>query len=173
MAALGFAFFSVAMTFGRLLGDSLTERFGSGLLVLLGCLLAGGGMSFVLLSPTGMLALAGFTLVGIGFSVIVPLVFSASGKIGGNSYANLTTITLFSYCAFLLGPPLIGMLADWLGLRLALALIVVLTLVAAAFSRLAFRNDACQNAALQSQGEPVAEPVGFCLQQGGEPKVSP
>lgn len=157
-AALGYAFFSVAMTSGRLVGDLLTDRFGAGLLVLLGCLFAGGGMSLVLLSPTIVWALAGFTWVGIGFSVIVPLVFSASGKIGGNSYANLTTITLFSYTAFLLGPPLIGFLADLLGLRLALVLIVVLTGLAALFAHVAFRP-------VIESGETELEPNNLYIQQ--------
>jgi len=165
MAALGFAFFSIAMTFGRLVGDALADRFGAALLVLLGCLFAGGGMTFVLLSPSVLFALAGFTLVGIGFSVIVPLVFSASGRIGGNSYANLTTITLFSYCAFLLGPPLIGLLADLLGLRLALALIVVLTLVGALFSKVAFPPVSQES---QSFGELAEERTALCAPPSSE-----
>lgn len=139
VAALGYAFFSITMTCGRLVGDAMTDRFGADKLVLLGCLLAAGGIALVLASPVTIYALAGFTLVGAGFSVIVPLVFSASGKIEGNSHANLTTITLFSYSAFLMGPPLIGFLAEAFNLRLALLLIVVLALISALFAKVAFR----------------------------------
>lgn len=142
VAALGYAFFSITMTCGRLVGDAMTDRFGADKLVLLGCFLAAGGMALVLASPVTIYALVGFTLVGAGFSVIVPLVFSASGKIEGNSHANLTTITLFSYSAFLMGPPLIGFLAEAFNLRLALLLIVVLALISALFAKVAFGRKA-------------------------------
>lgn len=140
VAALGYAFFSVTMIAGRLIGDALTERFGADRMVLLGCLLAAAGMAIVLSSSVTTFALAGLTLVGAGFSVIVPLVFSASGRIEGNRHTNLTTITLFSYSAFLLGPPLIGFLAEVFNLRLALSLIVVLALLSALFAKVAFRK---------------------------------
>lgn len=138
VAALGYAFFSVTMTGGRFVGDALTERFGARQMVLIGSLLAAVGMVVVLASPVTVYALGGFALAGAGFSVVVPLVFSASGRMGGNSHSNLTTITLFSYSAFLLGPPLIGFLAEALDLRLALMLIVALACLSALFSRIAF-----------------------------------
>jgi len=138
LAALGYAFFSISMTFGRLIGDGLTDRFGTAGLVVGGCLFAALGVMGVLLSPGVVTALICFVLVGLGFSVIIPLVFSAAGRISGNSNANLTTITLFSYCAFLLGPPAIGFLADQVGLRMALASIVVLTSGAALFAKEGF-----------------------------------
>jgi MFS family permease len=140
IAALGYAFFSIAMTGGRLAGDSVTDRYGASNIVLIACLCAALGMGLVLLSPGISLALAGFTITGVGLSVIVPLVFGSAGFIGGNATANLTTITLFCYSAFLLGPPAIGVLADHVGLRLALALIVVLALISAFFSRTAFQS---------------------------------
>ncbi len=138
IAALAYASFSVAMTFGRFVGDTLAERFPPATLVMIGCGFAIAGMLLVLLGPVVLYSLAGFALVGLGFSVIVPLVFSASGKIPGNSNTNLTTITLFSYAAFLLGPPLIGLMAQAFDLKIALAFVLVLTCIAASFARIAF-----------------------------------
>lgn len=141
LAPLGYGLFSIAMALGRLVGDGLTQRFGASRLVSIGSLIAAAGMTLALFGNQLWFSIVGFTIVGIGFSTIVPLVFSRAGMNGANSNASLTTVTMFSYTAFLLGPPLIGFMAQGFGLQFALSLIIALALVSAGVGRLCFTGD--------------------------------
>ncbi len=85
VAAAGYAAFSAAMTIGRLSGDWLTVRVGRVRIVRAGALLAAAGLSAALLIGTVPAALIGFVCVGAGFSVAVPLVFSAAGRLDSRS----------------------------------------------------------------------------------------
>ena len=135
LAASGYAVFSAAMMVCRLAGDRLTERVGRVRLVRLGTLLAAAGMSMALLLGTLPAALVGFACVGAGFSVAVPLVFSAAGRLdsrsagpgpGRGDHRRLSRIP--GWAASL------GFVAEAFTLPLALALIVVLALVGAALA---------------------------------------
>jgi predicted MFS family arabinose efflux permease len=136
LAAAGYAVFSAAMTVGRLTGDWLTVRVGRARLVRVGSLVAAAGMSMSLAAGTVPAALAGFVLVGAGFSVVVPLVFAAAGRLDSRSAGpGLAAVTTAGYLGFLAGPPVIGFLAEAFTLPRALALIVVFALAGAVFAR--------------------------------------
>jgi MFS family permease len=132
LAAAAYAAFSIGMAAFRLLGDNLTARFGPVATVRGGALLAAAALSFALLAPSPYWALPGFALTGAGLAVIVPIVFGAGGRVpsipGG---AGVAAVSGSGYIGFLFGPPLIGLIAQWSSLRLALLLIVALTMVAA------------------------------------------
>lgn len=135
VAAAGYAVFSAAMTIGRLSGDWLTVRVGRVRLVRAGALLAAVGLSAALLIGTVPAALVGFVFVGAGFSVAVPLVFSAAGRLDSRSAGpGLAAVTTAGYLGFLAGPPVIGFVAEAFTLPLALAIIVLLALVGAALA---------------------------------------
>jgi MFS family permease len=125
LAATAYAAFSVTMAVMRVFGDRLTMRFGPvGLARLSGSVVA-AGMSLSLLSTSPGLAMAGFALVGAGFATIVPLAFSAAGRLPGIAPGMaLASTTTIGYLGFLIGPPLIGFAAELLGLRGALTLVV-------------------------------------------------
>jgi len=132
VAAAGYAVFSAAMTIGRLSGDWLTIRIGRTRIVRMGALLAAAGLSVALLVGTVPVALAGFVCVGAGFSIAVPLVFSAAGRLDSRSAGpGLAAVTTAGYLGFLAGPPIIGFVAQAFTLPLALALIVGLSLLGA------------------------------------------
>lgn len=132
LAAAGYAAFSIAMAAGRFTGDNLAARLGPVFLVRASALLAAAGMLTALTAPWPGLVLAGFAMVGAGFACIVPLVFSAAGQTPGLSPgAALAPVTTIGYLGFLLGPPVIGFAADWIGLRSALGLIAGASLLAA------------------------------------------
>jgi MFS family permease len=77
-------------------------------------------------------AIFGLGLAGIGLSVPFPLVLSAAGRLSkGDMGSALATVTSCGYFGMLAGPPVIGFVADWGGLRLALVLIVFLCVLAA------------------------------------------
>jgi MFS family permease len=127
LAAAGFAVFSGAMTAGRLGGDWLTMRIGRVRIVRAGALLAACGLTGALVVGSVPAALTGFLCVGAGLSVIIPLVFSAAGRLDARSAGpGLAAVTTAGYFGFLAGPPVIGIAAEQWTLPVALALVVVL-----------------------------------------------
>lgn len=126
-AALGYAAFSLLMLLGRFRGDRLVQAFGPALLVRAGGAVAASGLAIGLALDTPAAAILGFAAVGLGLSVVVPLVYGAAGShptiARGTAVAAVATI---GYSGFLLGPPLLGWLAEASSLRLALAVVVVL-----------------------------------------------
>ena len=133
LAAVGYTVFSVAMVAGRLAGDRLTDRVGPARLVR-GC--AGiASVSFLAALLAGRVGagLAGFALLGVGLSVIVPSVFTAAARIGTPG-PNLALVTSTGYLGMLAGPALIGGLAEAVGLPSALGTLVVITGLTAVFA---------------------------------------
>ena len=134
-AAAGYAVFSAAMATFRLLGDMITLRLGSVGTVRTGGLVAAAGLTCALCAQSPGWALPGFAAAGAGFSVIVPLVFGAGGRVGGVSAgAGIATVTGLGYIGFLVGPPTIGFTSQLITLRYALGIVVLLCLLAAKLS---------------------------------------
>lgn len=113
----GFLGFQVMMTFGRFLGDAISARIGSVKIVALGSSIAILGYVLVLLSHT-YLAIAGFALTGLGFSVIIPELFRIGGNVKGvESSQGVAFIAGTGYSGFLLGPVILGFLAEQFSLN--------------------------------------------------------
>lgn len=109
-AALTFGFFSLATAFCRLFCDRLRDNYGDQNIAIAGGILASaGGVIVVTTVSTPILTLLGFSLLGAGLSPIVPILFSAGGKVPGVSPATASsTIALFNYGGMLFVPPLFG-----------------------------------------------------------------
>lgn len=136
LAAAGYAAFSVVMAVGRGVGDPLTARLGPRTMVRLGGLVAALGLTLALVVNWIPIALLGFGLVGAGFSVVFPLTLSAAGRTSKQAAGSaIAAVATCGYVGFLVGPPVIGFVADVLSLRIALGFVVVLSLCAAAFAR--------------------------------------
>jgi MFS family permease len=133
LAALGYAAFSVAMALGRLAGDRLNERLGA-VMVMRGCgLLAAAGLCLSLLSHVPAVVILGFALFGAGLSCTFPLLVSAAGAADPDRPASgIARVAGSGYVGLLAGPPIIGGLADVVGLRWALVLPLALALAIAA-----------------------------------------
>jgi MFS family permease len=127
LTTLGYTAFMATMAGGRFVGDKIVTRFGkqkvlqgSGIVIAAGLLTA---ISF----PTIITATAGFLLVGIGVSSVIPLVYSTAGKSKKLSPGvALTAVSSIGFLGFLLGPPIIGFIAQAFSLRWSFALIAVL-----------------------------------------------
>ncbi|WP_428963799.1 MFS transporter [Micromonospora fluostatini] len=136
-ASLGYLAFSVFQAGGRLVGDRLQQRIGAGRLVRWAGAIAVAGLAIVVLSPLPAVAIAGFAVLGVGMSVLVPLIFSAVGHSGAesgdvNAAAALAKVNTLTYSGMLLGPVLVGWSASGVGLTLTLAgmlALLALTLV--------------------------------------------
>ncbi len=131
-APLGFAAFSVSMVLGRLGGDSLRNRYTGAQVLRLAGVVAASGFGLIVLSPTVWLALLGFFAVGLGLSVVVPVLFSTAGHLpGAEGERSLAQVTLVGYAGFLVGPPLLGFVAQGLGLPAAFVVLAALAAVLA------------------------------------------
>jgi MFS family permease len=130
-AALGYTAFSLAMAIGRLAADRLTARLGAVRLVRRGGLLAVCGLLVVLLPAQAAAAVAGFACLGAGLAAVVPSVFRAASQASAlPASVALAAVSSAGYLGFLVGPPLIGGLAQIVGLRTALFLLVALAVAA-------------------------------------------
>jgi MFS family permease len=132
LSGVGYAAFSVAMAVMRLTGDGLIHRLGSAKVVFYGTLLAGSGFLIAVLAPWAAAAIIGFVLVGFGAANVVPVFFSAAGSIPNvpPSIA-ISAVTILGYSGQLAGPALIGIIAEFTSLSLALGLVGVLLFVVA------------------------------------------
>ncbi len=125
----GFLAFSTAMTLGRFLGDGISARIGSIKIVALGSLIAILGYLLVLSEET-ILAIIGFALNGLGFSVIVPELFRIGGNVKGvDSAQGVSFIAGTGYTGFLLGPVILGFLAETASLKLSFILLLGCTIL--------------------------------------------
>jgi MFS family permease len=134
IAPLGLAAFSLSMGVGRLAADPATERAGSPRVAAGGATSAALGLGLALAVPTPAGALLGFAAMGLGLSAVFPLALRASGLEGPSAAPGLAAVSTVGYAGFLLGPPLIGLLAEATNLRAALLLVCALCLVAAALA---------------------------------------
>ena len=118
-----------------LTGDWLTLRAGRVRMVRTGALVGAAGLTLALVFQSVAATLLGLACMGAGFSIIVPLVFAAAGRLDARSAgAGLAAVTTAGYLGFLAGPPVIGFLAEETGLRTALTLVVGLALACAALA---------------------------------------
>lgn len=126
-AALGYTVFSVTMVVVRLMGDQATRAFGPTPTARFAGVIATAGAVCAVLSSSYGLTLAGFALMGVGYAVIMPLAFSRAAADPflppGTAIASVSTL---GYGGLLLGPPLIGFVADATSLRTGFAILAVL-----------------------------------------------
>lgn len=139
-AGLGYAAFSVAMATGRLLGDRITTALGPARVVRYGGLVAASGFALATLLPWAATSLAGFVLVGLGASNIVPVLFSAAGRLPGTTPGiSIAMVTALGYAGMLAGPAVIGFVAHASSLPIALSGIAVLLVAVSACAAIARR----------------------------------
>ena len=127
---LGYAVFLVAMTAVRWTGPALLARWGRVRMVrgLAGLALA--GLLLFVLGPHPAIAFAGALLWGAGASLGFPVGMSAAADDPARAAGRVSVVASIGYCAFLGGPPLIGLLGEHVGVRHALVVIAVLLAVA-------------------------------------------
>lgn len=131
-AALAYGAYSTAMTAGRLVTDRVVARAGAVFVVRYGALLAAAGLTAAALGGAVPVALAGWTVFGVGLSGCVPQFFSAAGHADRDSSgANVSRVAGLGYLGMLAGPAVIGPLTRLVPLNLALLLPVGLCLAAA------------------------------------------
>jgi MFS family permease len=140
LAAVGFAGFSAGMAGGRFFGDWLADRVGTATLLRAGAALVVLALGGLLLAGGAVVAVIGFTLVGLGVSNAAPQLFSAAGRVPGTASAPaLAAVFTMGYTGFIAGPPIIGVLADLISLPAALAVLIAAPLAVVVFGGRATR----------------------------------
>jgi len=131
VAAIATGVFAGSMAAGRLCGDVIVRHFGPGLSVRTCGVLGVAGCALVAVSPDAAAALAGFVLIGLGVSVVVPLVFSAAGRSGPSPAIGVAGVATVSYGAGMAAPSVMGGVADISSLRIAFAVAGLLAVAVA------------------------------------------
>ncbi|RZJ69183.1 MFS transporter [Flavobacterium sp.] len=124
LSMLGYSAFMITMTSGRFLSDKLVGRFGRRLILLVSGITVSFGLACSVAFPYLIPATLSFMLVGIGVSMIFPIVFSIAGSTPNiPTSAALTVVTSVSFLGFLTGPPVIGYIAEQSSLRYSFAFV--------------------------------------------------
>ena len=133
ISTLPYIVFCTAMIIGRFSGDYLAHRFGASIIIASGGLISGTGLTVGLFIGGVPAIMAAWFLLGLGLSVVIPLMFSAAGTLASTKYAGVIApseavakVSGVSYFGFVIGPPLIGFIADVIELRWTLLLIAAL-----------------------------------------------
>ena len=134
VATLPYIVFTLTMVIGRISGDYFATHYGVGRSIRYGGLLAGSGLLIgLLVGGIPAIVFAWFCL-GLGLSVVIPLIFSSAGELASTKYQGqispaeaIAHVSGTSYFGFVVGPPLIGFISEAISLRWALLLLVALT----------------------------------------------
>lgn len=132
VAPLAYTTFAVAMTAVRLLGDPVRARLGAVRTIQLAGLIATAGYVFILAAPFApeplrvVCAWTGWALAGVGLATVVPVLFSTVGASGGAVGRALALVTACGYTGLLLGPAVLGYVAEHTSLRTALLIPAVM-----------------------------------------------
>ena len=130
LAPIGLSAFALAMTIGRLFGDRARVKYGDRNLMVACGLIAAVGLGCAILFIHPFAVIGGLFIVGIGLSAIVPIAYSVAGHTKDlPPGVGLAMVTTVGYSGFLFGPPIIGFIANWQSLRIALGLVMILFLL--------------------------------------------
>ncbi|MET9378018.1 MFS transporter [Streptomyces sp. NPDC003035] len=135
LATVPYNAYMVTTLLGRAVGDFGVRRLGAAMVVRGGAVLGAVGFAVVAVAPGPWVGMAGFTLLGLGLSVIVPQTFAAAGRLfPGASDAAVARLNVFNYVGFLIGSPLVGALGDAWSYRGAMLVPMVLVLATVAYA---------------------------------------
>ena len=125
IVGLGYSVFAFMVAAGRFGGDSLKARLGGvGTARLCGAL-AVAGAATLYLAPNVAIALIGFGTIGFGVSVGFPLAVTAAAGIGDRAAsANVAVLSFVALTGFLIGPPMIGFVAEHNDIRVGIACVI-------------------------------------------------
>jgi MFS family permease len=124
LAVLGYTTFMVSMASGRFLSDFLVNKYGVKKVLMASGVIISAGLYSAILFPYLIPCTIAFMGVGFGVSNVVPIIFN----IAGNNQKvptgiALTIVSSISFIGFLIGPPLIGFIAELTSLKYSFAII--------------------------------------------------
>jgi MFS family permease len=126
-----YAAFSLLMIVGRIFGDRFVRLLGPRATVGFGGLAAAAGLAIAFAAPGLAAGVIGFGLVGAGLANVVPVIFSVAGRAGPSPAVGIASAATAGYAGLLVGPAAVGAVASAADLRLAIAMLALLALLAA------------------------------------------
>ncbi|MFF5217725.1 MFS transporter [Micromonospora sp. NPDC000442] len=134
--ALMYSVFCLAMGMMRLFGERIQRRFGAIRILVAGSVLAGVGLLTAAIVPVAWLTYAGYALAGGGVAFAFPVVIDLAGAVGRRSDGTggereIGFVTAIAYSGFLIGPPMIGGVAELTNLSVAVGFIGVVAMLMA------------------------------------------
>ncbi len=127
LVPFGFFAFMGAMASGRFLADKVSNSLGKVTVLKLSGSLIFLGLIIPVIIPTFFATIIGFMGVGLGTAAVIPLSYSIAGR--SPTYPPSVAIALvstLSYFGFLIGPPLIGFVAEISSLKTSFLLIAIM-----------------------------------------------
>jgi MFS family permease len=128
LASTAVVAFTACQTVGRLFGDRLRSMYGDATVFRAGVLIGTAGLALAVLQPVPTVSIVGFAILGLGGSVLLPVTYGAVGRAAptGHQAAVMSRFTTFTYAGILLGPALIGWIAEVINLQWTLAVLIPL-----------------------------------------------
>lgn len=130
MGAVGYGIFVSAMTIGRFAGTVVLDKYGRVIVLRVGAALAVIGLGLFVFAPNQQLALAALVFWGLGSALGFPVAMSAASDDPDHAAARVSVVSTVGYGAFLGGPPLLGLLAEHVGVLHSLLAVLVMLVVA-------------------------------------------
>jgi MFS family permease len=129
LTGIGYTTFMIAMAVTRFTADRLSSRFGLKRMLQLSGMFAAAGLAVTISIPVLSVALPGFFIIGIGVSSVVPLVFSEVGRSKKLSPGSaLSAVASLGFLGLLIGPPVIGFIAQATSLRISFLALLIMAL---------------------------------------------
>ena len=130
LVVVGYASFMVMMATGRFVGDHFISKFGKQRIMQMSGIFMFSGLMLSVFLPQFIVCTLAFMMVGLGVACNVPMVYSVAGKNKNvNPGVALAMVSSISFLGFLMGPPLIGYIAEVFDLRYSYALFACFGLI--------------------------------------------
>lgn len=130
LIVVGYASFMIMMATGRFVGDYFISKYGKQRVMQISGVLMSSGLMLSVFFPQFIICTIAFMMVGLGVACNVPTVYSVAGKTKNiNPGVALATVSSISFLGFLMGPPLIGYIAEAFDLRYSYALFACFGLI--------------------------------------------
>ncbi len=157
LGALAPALFAGSAAAARFGGHGLAGRVDETTLLRAGAITGAAGTLLGALAPVAGLALVGVALAGGGISICAPILFSLAGRGADEAVrgAAVSIVTTIAYLGFVVGPAVVGLLADATTLTASLASVAAVALLLAALSPAA--------------GRAARAPAGFAAARRADP----
>ena len=126
VGAYSFAVFTAAMAIGRLCGDLATKRIGHIRLLKIGGSVCGASLLVMLVTRNVPVTLVALAVCGLGVANIIPAVFASAGNVGGRAAGRaMSIVTTMGYTGLLVGPAVLGFVAQISNLTVSLGLVML------------------------------------------------
>jgi MFS family permease len=136
-AGIGYAAFSLLMASIRFCGDFWVARFGRLAVFVAGTVVGTAGLMLACLGGNYLVSVAGFGLVGVGLANCVPLIFSAAARQSEAGFGRgIAAVASAGYFGLFAGPPIVGSIAQLVGLQKALLLVAVALILTLLLTRI-------------------------------------